>query len=92
MIPQLYVPSNTTINVTGSLGSGTLSLSGLTNIALPNALVSTNVYLTNGCSPVYATNDSGNSAGVGFFNTSYGWAGSITNSTLSVTLSGLSSC
>lgn len=90
VIPQVYSPTGTNINVEGYLASGTLSLGSITNIPLPTAPVTNAVTVPSGCSPVYATNFSGNAALLGYFGTSFGWGGSITNSDLSVSLSGLS--
>jgi len=90
VIPQLYSPAASSAVVTGRLSSGTFSIGGLTNIALPNATATVTTNVSPGYSPVFATNFSGNSAAMGFFALSYGWQGSITNSTISVTLNGLS--
>lgn len=90
VIPQIYTPTGGTVSLTGRLTSGTLSLGGITNIVLPNAATSVTATVASGSTPVYAAGFTGNSAGMGFFGTSYGWQGSISNSTLSVSLDGLS--
>lgn len=90
VIPQVYSPATTNITIAGYLASGILSIGGITNIPLSTVPVTNNVTVPSGCSPVYSQSFSGNAAMLGYFGTSFGWQGSITNSALSVTLNGLS--
>ncbi len=90
VIPQVYSPTGANITVEGYLTSGTLNLVGITNIPLSTVPVTNAISVPVGCSPVYAQAFNGNAAALGYFGTSFGWQGSITNNVLSVTLNGLS--
>ena len=90
VIPQVYSPEGADITMKGYLSSGTLTLGGITNIPLSTAPVTNGISVPSGCSPVYAQGFNGNAAGLGYFGTSFGWQGSLTNSDLSISLSGLS--
>ena len=90
VIPQVYAAADSGLSMTARLASGTLTLGGVTNIVLPNSAANVSMNVSPGCTPVYASTFGGNSAAMGFFATSYGWQGTITNSTLSVSLNGLS--
>jgi len=91
VIPQVWVggaPVQGT-TLTASLGAGTISLAGVTNVALPTNIVT--VATTNGvgASPVYANPAAANPVSRGFFATNVVITKSISTS-LSVTLTNLS--
>lgn len=90
VIPQVYTPAGSTSVVTGYLGGGTLSISGVTNIPLPTNVIASVTNVPAGVSPVYSIADNGNPATMGFFSTNIVVADTLTNNSLSVSLSGLS--
>lgn len=90
IIPQVYSPVNSRVSMTARVTSGTLALGSGTISVFSNTVTTISTNVSTGCTPVYAADFGGNSAGMGFLNTSYGWQGSITNSPLTVSLTGLS--
>lgn len=90
IIPQVYSPVSSSVAMTARVTSGSLALGNGTISVFSNTAVTISTNVSTGCTPVYAANFSGNSAALGFLNTSYGWQGSITNSPLTVSLTGLS--
>lgn len=91
VIPQVWVGgvpvSGTTL--TASLGGGTITLPGVTNIALPTNIVTVATTNGTGASPVYANPAAANPVSRGFFATNVVITKSI-NTSLSVTLTNLS--
>lgn len=91
VIPQVWIGGSPVrgATLTASLGGGTLSLPGVTNVALPTNIVT--VVTTNGAgaSPVYANPTATNPVTRGFFSTNVVITKSISTS-LTLTLTNLS--
>lgn len=91
VIPQVWVGGVPVqgSTLTASLGAGTISLPGVTNVALPTNIVTVATTNGTGASPVYANPTAANPVTRGFFATNVVITKSISTS-LSVTLTNLS--
>ena len=91
VIPQVWVGGAPVqaATLTASLGGGTITLPGVTNVALPTNIVTVTTTNGAGASPVYANPSASNPVSRGFFATNVVITKSISTS-LSVTLTNLS--